>query len=149
MLTARDIMTAHPSVITPEETVARAAQLMRDRRVGILPVINELVHRQLVGILTDRDILVRCFASGHGGGCLVRDHMTADRLEWVHPNDELSAVVAHMKFCQLRRMLVVDEKHGVVGIISVPDLARRLEVTEPDFMRTVDDLLRSAHALKV
>jgi CBS domain-containing protein len=146
MLTARDIMTAHPSVITPDDTVTRATLLMRDRRIGMLPVINDLVHRQLVGILTDRDILMRCFAAGHGGDCFVRDHMTADRLEWVHPDDELSAVVARMKYCQLRRMIVVDEQHGVIGIVSVPDLARRLEVPEPDFLHSVDDLLRFAHA---
>jgi CBS domain-containing protein len=147
MLMARDIMTAHPSVIMPDDTVSRAAQLMRDRRVGVLPVIDDLSKRQLIGVITDRDILVRCFASGHSGECLVREHMTADRLEWVHPTVELAEVVARMKFCHLRRMMVVDDAQGLVGIISVPDLARRLEMAEPDLLHTIDGLLRSAHAL--
>ncbi len=144
MLTARDIMTAHPSVITPDDSVSSAAQRMRDRHVGVLPVLSDLVHRRLVGIITDRDILVRCFAAGHTGACTVREHMTSDRLEWVHPDTTLTDVVAHMKVGRVRRLLVVDGAHGLVGIISVPDLARRLEVKEPDFVRSVDDLIAAA-----
>jgi len=119
-------MTAHPSVITPDETVLRAAELMRDRHVGMLPVIDNLTDRRLLGVLTDRDIVVRCIAAGHDMHCLIRDHMSARRLTTVHLDDDVESVAHRMRRDHLRRIPVVDHDDRVTGIVAVIDIATRL-----------------------
>ncbi len=124
-------MTAHPSVITLDEPVHRAAQLMRDRRVGMLPVIDNLSDRRLQGILTDRDIVVRCVAEGHGLDCAVREVMTARHLTTVRMDDDVSAVARKMRRDHVRRIPVMADDERVAGVVAVVDLATRLRPADP------------------
>ena len=82
---ARDIMTSHPLVVTGEDTISHAAEIMRDAEVGIVPVVDDREHRRLIGVLTDRDIAVRCVSHRHVPACDVRLHMSADHLHTVAP----------------------------------------------------------------
>ncbi|HUF27005.1 MAG TPA: CBS domain-containing protein [Gemmatimonadaceae bacterium] len=59
---ARDIMTRDPAVVTPDEPVSRAAELMKQRDIGMIPVVNDRSHMRLEGVLTDRDIAIRFVA---------------------------------------------------------------------------------------
>src|SRR6266550_6970107 len=77
---ARDIMTPDPEVVTPEQSISCAAQIMRDCDVGVVPVVNN-DGRTLIGLITDRDIAVRHVADGHAGDCTVGAHMTCDDIE--------------------------------------------------------------------
>ena len=63
---ARDIMTDDLALITADDTVPSAAELMRTRGVGMLPVVDDMQARHFVGAITDRDIVVRHVAVGHG-----------------------------------------------------------------------------------
>ncbi len=128
---ARDVMTAHPSVITPDDSIHRAAQLMRDRHVGMLPVIDNLNDRRLRGVLTDRDIVVRCMAAGHDLTCAVREHMTARHLTTVHVDEEVSAVAHKMRRDHIRRIPVVGDDEQVAGVVAVVDIATRLRPADP------------------
>src|SRR5690606_16876735 len=94
---ARTLMTGNPVVVTGEEPVSRAAQLMRDRNVGIIPVVDDRAHMHLRGVLTDRDIVVRCAAERHPGGCRVEDHMTTGHLVTVPADAEVSEVMSAME----------------------------------------------------
>jgi CBS domain-containing protein len=136
---ARDIMTAHPSVIMPTDSITRAAQMMLERNVGMLPVIDDLLSRRLKGVLTDRDIVIRCVAAGHEPGCLVRDHMTSRDLCWVVLDESIDNAVRRMKQHRVRRLCVVSETGGVVGVITLADLATRLK---PEEARAVTGLER-------
>jgi len=138
---ARDLMSTHPSIITPHESIVAAARLMRERHVGILPVIDSLETRRLVGIITDRDIVVRCLANEHGADCRVRDHMTGGRLEWVGPGADADEVVAKMKDHHIRRVPVLDIDRGLIGIISVGDLTVRLRPGNPRMMEELEQVL--------
>lgn len=138
---ARDIMTAHPTVVTPDDSILQAARLMRDRNVGSLPVIEDLRTRRLVGIITAGDIVTRCLAHDHGLGCLVRDHMTSVQLRWVAPDSEVHDVVVKMKQGQVRRVPVVDGDRGLVGIIAVADIARRLRPGHPSAVAELERML--------
>ena len=144
---ARDIMTAHPTVVTPGDSIVQAARLMRDRNVGVLPVIGDLRSRRLAGILTGRDIVTRCLAEGHAGGCTVRDHMTDTNLECVAPDSDVSEVVAKMKSAQVRRIPVVADERGLVGIIGVTDIALRLRPGHPSAVEELERLLTPASTL--
>lgn len=118
---ARNLMTGNPVVVTGEESIGRAAQLMRDRNVGILPVVDDRAHMHLRGVVTDRDIVVRCAAERHPGDCRVEDHMTAEHLVTVRSDADVSAVMNAMEREQVRRVLVTEDGR-LVGVVSQADL---------------------------
>ena len=128
---ARDIMTPNPAVVTPDAPVARAAEIMRDLEVGVVPVVDDVSRMRLEGVLTDRDIAVRCVAQRHDAKCLVRDHMTARNIDTVTPDADVTEVIAKMEQDRVRRIPVVDEAKRLVGIIAQADLAVKLGPKEP------------------
>ena len=146
---ARDIMTAHPAHVTPGDPIGTAAALMREHDVGIIPVVDNHVTLRLVGVVTDRDIVVRCVAHHHDLGCSVRDHMTAHSVRAVYPDESLDEVLATMERARIRRVPVVDDDGRLVGIIAQADLAtkagarRRLDVE-----RMLEHVSVPAHAVR-
>ena len=122
MKKARDIMTANPQVVTPEESIQRAAQIMRDADVGIVPVVDDQASMRLTGLVTDRDIAVRMVAEGRNSGdCCARDVMSSSPRS-VGPDDSLDRVMDLMKSEKVRRVPVV-EGDRLVGIIAQADVA--------------------------
>lgn len=127
---ARDLMTPNPVVVTPEYPVSRAAEIMRDHDVGVVPVVDDLWRMRLRGVVTDRDIAVRCTAAGHAPTCPVGDHMTAGPLDTVSPAADVREVMEVMKEDRVRRVMVTQGER-LVGVISQADLARREGPVEP------------------
>lgn len=124
----RDLMTSTPEAITPEQTIDKAAQLMKELDVGYIPVINNPHERRLLGAVTDRDLVVRHLAHGKGDLCCVEDVMTrreqADQFLTVRPNDTIEHLLHQMSARQLRRVPVVElDDQRLVGVISQADLA--------------------------
>ncbi len=118
----REIMTANVLILSPEDTVVRAAALMRDQDVGILPVGED---NQLVGMLTDRDIVRRTTAQGLSpDAARVRDAMSKGVL-YCYDEDSVGDVAASMAAHQIRRMPVVNRDKRLVGIVSLGDLANK------------------------
>ncbi|HUO51793.1 MAG TPA: CBS domain-containing protein [Gemmatimonadaceae bacterium] len=121
---ARDIMTVNPTVVTPDDSIPRAAALMAEMDVGLVPVVSELDRSRLLGVITDRDITLRCVAEGHPASeCLVRHHMTAAPIDTVTPESGVEHVLALMERDQVRRIPVM-EGGKLVGMISTADVAR-------------------------
>ncbi len=135
---ARDVMTAHPSVVTPDDTIRTAAQLMRDRHVGSLPVIDNLRDRQLKGIITDRDIVIRCLAAGHGAECTVKEHMTSRHLTTVRMDDDVRDVAHKMRRDHVRRIPVLADDDRVAGVVAVVDIATRLRPADPGLVEGIE-----------
>jgi CBS domain-containing protein len=75
-----------------------------------------------MGVLTDRDIVVRCAAAGHGPDCKVRDHMTRGSIVSVGPDTDAKEIAARMDGFHLRRLPVVDRSGGVVGVVALADI---------------------------
>jgi len=119
---ARDIMTDNPDCVTPQDTVFEAARIMRDSDVGVVPVVEDRNSRRLAGIITDRDIAVRCVAEGRDANCAVADLMSSD-LVTARPDDDVKRIMDQMKSEQVRRIPVVDDDNRVLGIIAQADLA--------------------------
>ena len=128
---ARDVMTAHPSVITPDDSVRKAAQIMRDRNVDVLPVLDSLKDRHLRGMLTDRDIVVRCIAAGRSLDEPVREFMTTHHLATVRVDDDVIVVAAKMRRSRVRRVPVLAADDHVEGLVAMSDLASRLRPADP------------------
>lgn len=127
---ARDIMTAKPLSVVPTDPVWKAAEIMRYEDIGGVPVVSDKVTSRLVGLITDRDIAVRCNARRHGPGCLVLVHMTPQPLHTVHPDSDVNEVVGKMEAAEVRRIPVVDDRGNLVGIVAERDLAMKLEPSE-------------------
>ena len=129
---ARDAMTLSPAVVTADTLIATVAQLMRDWDTGIVPIVDARDTMALIGVITDRDIVTRCVASRHGGGCEVGTHMTREHLITVYPETTLEACARRMEESQVRRLPVVDTSERVVGMVSLADVARKLGGSNPN-----------------
>ena len=121
---AKDIMTKDPSVVTPDTPIRDAAKMMQHEDVGMLPVVDSSNSKQLVGVVTDRDITIRHVAEGHASpDCPVREAMT-DRLVTSRPDDDVDDVMELMGREKIRRVPVVDERGAIVGVVAQADIVR-------------------------
>ena len=115
----KDIMSKNVACVNPESKVVEAAQLMQKHNVGSIPVVD---RSGIVGIVTDRDIIVRNIAHGKNpGDTPVRDIMTGQVIT-ASPDMEVDEVTKLMSEKQIRRVPVV-ENNMVVGMLSLGDLA--------------------------
>ena len=116
----RDVMTHPAETIEPEETLETAARKMKELGVGALAVCEQDL---VIGILTDRDIVVRSVAEGRDPAAAhVRSAMTPQVVE-CGEDDELDAAVARMEQGAVRRVVVLDAAKRLVGLLSVDDVA--------------------------
>ena len=123
-LSAGDVMTARVMTVRPEDSIEAAARLMSESDCGALPVVD--ASRQLLGIITDRDIMVRLIAKGVSvPHAQVSDCMT-DEAFACDVNSSVESCMFAMSWHQVRRIPIVDQDHRVVGILSKGDLARFL-----------------------
>lgn len=116
---AGDVMTRGVHVIAPEQTIAHAAALMRDKDVGSIAVGSD---DKLIGILTDRDIAVRAIASDKGPQTPVREIMS-DTVSYCFENDAVAAIAGNMAGLKIRRVPVVDRGQRLVGFIALSNVA--------------------------
>src|SRR5262249_44521316 len=100
-------------------TIQEAARTMARTDAGALPVGE---NDRLVGMITDRDIAVRAVAEGKGPETKVRDVMSAE-VKYCFDNQEVDKVARNMGDIKVRRLPVVDRDKGLVGILSLGDLA--------------------------
>jgi CBS domain-containing protein len=117
----RSVMTANPATCTPDATLRQAAQMMKEHDCGQIPVVGQ--DRQPVGVITDRDIAVRAVAQGNDmANARVSDYMTAP-VTTVPDTCDLEQVAKVMEQGQIRRVVVVDGKGCVAGIVAQADIA--------------------------
>jgi CBS domain-containing protein len=119
---ARTLMTPAPLVATPDTTVGEVARMMGERDFGAVPVVDDLTRMRPVGIVTDRDLTVRCLARGGRPEDRVEEHMSKGTLFHVAPDADVERVMRMMRRHQVRRLMVLDEGK-LVGIIAQADLA--------------------------
>lgn len=121
----QDIMTRDPSCVTPDATVREAAQVMKREDVGIIPVVDAQNSKKLVGVITDRDIAIRCVADGKDTNTSVRDCMSAVNVATCRENDDVDRAMDAMRSEQVRRIPIVDERGSLVGIVAQADIVRK------------------------
>jgi CBS domain-containing protein len=116
----REIMTQDVRLLNPGNTIREAATLMDEIDAGVLPVGE---NDRLVGMITDRDIVIRAVAQGKPLDTKVRDAMSKEVL-YCFDTDDVDDVARNMGKSQIRRLPVVDRGKRLVGIVSLGDLAR-------------------------
>jgi CBS domain-containing protein len=120
---AREIMTSSPEVVTPQDPISRAAQIMRDKDIGLVPVVRDSSSMMLEGVITDRDVAVRHVADGCTQDCNVGSHMSKGKISAVADSDDVDTVMATMERAEVRRVPVTDRTGKLVGIIAQADIA--------------------------
>ena len=120
----REVMTTPAIRISPEETVEVAARTLTHYNIGILPVCGSDGH--VCGLVTDRDLVTRCLASGkRPGQTTVREVMTGPVVS-VRPDMDVTTA-AHLMGRQQVRRLPVMENGKLCGMVSIADLTNRAE----------------------
>lgn len=127
MTTCKDLMTKNLVTCEATENVVNVARLMDLANVGSIPVVQSTEIKRLVGIVTDRDIVVRVVANNFN--LKATEVAAAMSLEVVtcHPDDDLTIALSKMAAHQIRRIPVVDSNGVIVGIIAQADIARHMD----------------------
>jgi len=131
----REIMTKTVRTAARDMSLSEAAALMRDGDMGAVPVVDD---GKLVGIVTDRDIVVRAVAEGKDAATHVGDVMTTE-LFTVTPDDFVFEAIRLMGDKQIRRVPVIDNNGALVGIIAIADVALETE-DEREIAETMEEI---------
>ena len=131
----KDIMTDTIAYVGPDTTVVETAQLMQKHDIGAMPVCE---GQNVIGIVTDRDIVVRNVAHNKDPKVTpVRDVMTS-RVKTVNPDTPLNQAAALMSQSQIRRLPVIDNNR-LVGMVSLGDLATQAKF-DVELAKTLGDI---------
>ena len=127
MTVARELMTPDPTCVKEDQTLAEAARMMRDLDVGALPICGN--DDRLKGMLTDRDIVVKCIAEGGDPATATAGSLAEGKPLTIGADVDIREALEIMQDQQVRRLPVIDD-HRLVGIVSQADIARELSAVQ-------------------
>lgn len=147
--TVQDLMTPSPTWCIPQAPVEAAARLMIDCDCGAIPVVDDAHTLRPIGVITDRDIACRVVAKGLGPAvCMVKDVMTPEPAS-LRVDATVHECARAMEQLQIRRILIVDDRGKLIGIVAQADLARasrREPELEHELAELVEEVSEPAHA---
>lgn len=130
----RDIMSKDVCTLSKEDSIEKAAQMMKEKNIGSIPVCNQDI---VVGIITDRDITLRAVANDKNAQSLkVKDIMTSNPIV-ATPDMDVHEVAKVMSDKQIRRIPIV-EKNNLVGIVALSDIS-----LEPSLQSSAEKALKN------
>ncbi len=115
----RDVMTERITKAEPETTLEEIAMMMKTENTGAIPVVDE---DELIGIVTDRDIVMRCVAEGGDASEMTAEDLITEDVETIDPDADVEEALELMSHRQIRRLPVVDNGE-LVGMLSIGDIA--------------------------
>ena len=125
-----DVMTKDVVTCTPENTIAEVARLMKTEDIGPVLIVDNEQSKTLVGIVTDRDIVVKAIAEGQDVKTTRVGDVMSKKLVTCRADDDVDVAMKAMAQFQLRRIPVVGENMKLLGIISQADVATRVDAPE-------------------
>jgi len=138
----KEIMTQNVEVIHPDDSLQTAAQKMRDRDIGFLPVCD---GDRLIGTVTDRDMIVRVIAEGRDPTTIIGRNLATTPVIYCFEDQSVDEAARIMQENQIRRLVILNRDKRLVGVVSLGDLARNRpadrsgevlqSVSEPDGTR--------------
>jgi CBS domain-containing protein len=117
---AKDIMTENVICKSSDSTLSEVSEDMKANDIGLIPILD---NDKIIGVITDRDITIRCLVNKADSNAKVIKYITNEVI-FVSPNDDIEKVVNLMQEHQIKRILVVDSDK-IVGIIALADLINR------------------------
>jgi CBS domain-containing protein len=116
----REVMTTNVTTLMPSATVQDAAQQMKALNVGSIPICE---RNQLLGMLTDRDIVVRVIAERHNPETQQIQDVMTPQVDYCYEDQDVEEAAQIMQDRQIRRLPIIDRDNRLVGIVSLGDLA--------------------------
>ena len=116
-----DVMTANPECVSGRDTLVDAARIMRDSDTGVVPVLD---GKKVIGLITDRDIVVRAIADGKDINNVRVNEVMTKQVRSVKEDSSVDEVLNLMSSAEIRRVPVVNSSDELVGIVSIGDLAK-------------------------
>ncbi|MCU1435874.1 MAG: signal transduction protein, partial [Pseudarthrobacter sp.] len=117
----REFMTTDARCIKEDQTLEDAARMMQDLDCGSLPICGD--DGKLKGMITDRDIVLKCVAAGHNPREMMARELASGKPHWVDADASVDDAIEIMERHQVRRLPVIAD-HKLVGILSQGDIAR-------------------------
>lgn len=130
MKKCHEVMTKDPVCCLPNDSVAKAAELMKNENIGSILVIENEQSQTLVGIVTDRDLALKVVAGALDANSTTVETVMTQKVVTCHPDDDLQTALNAMSEHQLRRIPVVDNDNKILGIIAQADVATRVDEPE-------------------
>ena len=130
MKKCNEVMTKDPVSCLPNDSVVKAAELMKSENIGSIPVIENKQSQKLVGIVTDRDLALKIVAGALDAKSTTVERVMTHQVVTCHADDDLQKALDAMAEHQLRRIPVVDNDNKLVGIIAQADVATRADQPE-------------------
>ena len=130
MTKCSEVMTKDPVVCMPSDPVADVARVMKEEDIGPFPIVEDPETRKLVGMVTDRDLVLRMVAEGRDSKTTKAEEVMSLKLVTCHADDDVQEALDAMSENQLRRIPVVDDENSIVGIIAQADIATRVDQPE-------------------
>jgi CBS domain-containing protein len=130
MVKCSEVMTKNPVCCLPNDVVVKAAQLMNSENIGSIPVIANEQTKELVGIVTDRDLALKVVAEGWDAQSTKVDKVMTHKMVTCRADEDLQKALDAMSKYQLRRIPIVDNNNKILGIISQADVATRVNQPE-------------------
>ena len=127
MKKCNEVMTKNPVCCLPNDMVAKVAQLMKSKDIGPVPIIENEQTKQLVGIVTDRDLALKIVAEGRDAKSTKAEEVMTRKVVTCRGEDDVQKALDAMSEHQLRRIPVVDNDNRIVGIIAQADVATRVD----------------------
>ncbi|WP_342565843.1 CBS domain-containing protein [Paenibacillus sp. FSL R7-0345] len=121
MKTVREVMTRQPAVVTLLDNVYEVAVKMRDHNTGFMPVVDSEAGGRLIGVITDRDLVLRGYAQKHPGSTAVEAVMSSKVIS-IEESATVDEAAERMGSAQIRR-LPVTRGNQLIGVVSLGDLA--------------------------
>ena len=126
-MNVQDVMTAGPACCTPETGLQEVARMMEENDCGCVPVVEDENSRELAGVVTDRDIVMRAVAQGKNPLDMTASEVMSTPVATATPEESVEDCCATMEENQVRRIPVVDSAGGCCGMVSQADIARRTD----------------------
>lgn len=135
----KDVMTQDVRFVTPETPLSEIARQMRDEDIGVVPVVE---NDRMIGMVTDRDIVVRCVAAGNMETATARTAMSP-RVLYCYDDQSVNEILENMSEQQVRRMPVVNRDKRLVGVVSIGDLSQKSQRKAGESLKGISQPLHS------
>jgi len=121
-----EVMTDNPVCCLPNDSVGQAARVMRREHIGPMPVVSDERTKEIIGIVTDRDLAIKVVAESRDPNRTTVGDVMTHTIVVCREDDDLTSAIAAMEEYQIRRIPVIDHGGHLVGIISRADVAPRV-----------------------
>lgn len=134
----KDCMCKDVAYLTPEATIQECAKLMSSKHIGCVPVCD--TNKKVVGIVTDRDVILRSIAWDKDVKTTPLSAIMTTEVYYCNENDEVNYARSTMSTEQIRRLPVVNEQEQIVGIVTLGNLCKNQYVDSDDIGETLEDI---------